>query len=53
LRAGVNFTNIIRAAFTQADPKSAKKTVKLSVFFEHSGSACIKSALRTMIKIDP
>jgi len=30
---GVNFTNILRAAFAQADPKSAKNIVKLSVFF--------------------
>ena len=32
LFSGVNFTNILRAAFTHADPKSAKKTVKLSSF---------------------
>ena len=30
--AGVNFNSILRAAFTHADPKSAKKTVKLSSF---------------------
>ncbi len=29
---GVNFTNILRAAFTHADLKSAKNTVKLPVF---------------------
>ena len=28
----VNFTNILHTAFTLADPKSAKKTVKLSSF---------------------
>ena len=28
----VKFTNILRAAFTHADPKSAKKSVKLSSF---------------------
>ena len=28
----VNFTNIPQAAFTHADPKSAKKTVKFSSF---------------------
>ena len=33
LRPGVNFTNILQAAFTLADPKSAEKTVKLSSFF--------------------
>jgi len=30
---GVDFTIILNAAFTQADPKSAKNTVKRSVFF--------------------
>ena len=29
---GVNFTNILQAAFICADPKSEKKTVKLSSF---------------------
>ena len=29
---GVNFTNSLRAAFRRADPKSEKKTVKLSSF---------------------
>ncbi len=28
----VNFINVLRAAFALTDPKSAKKTVKLSVF---------------------
>jgi len=31
--AKANFTNILRAAFAHPDPKSAKKTVTLSVFF--------------------
>ncbi len=30
---GVNFTNILRAAFTLVDPKSVKNTVKSSVSF--------------------
>ncbi len=30
---GVNFINVLRAAFALADHKSAKETVKLSVFF--------------------
>jgi hypothetical protein len=33
-----------KAAFTSADPESDKKTVKLSVFFALSGSACTKAA---------
>ena len=32
LRLGVNFTNILRAAFTHSDPESTKKTVELSEF---------------------
>jgi hypothetical protein len=32
-RPSVNFINVLRVAFTCADPKGAKKTVKLSVFF--------------------
>ena len=31
---GVNFTNVLQAAFTNPDPKSAKKTVKLSTFMQ-------------------
>jgi hypothetical protein len=48
---GVNFTNVLSAAFTHSDPKSAKKTVKLSVFFAHSGSAHVKAARRTLMKL--
>ncbi len=31
-RPGVNFINVLRAAFVHAEPKSLKKRVKLSVF---------------------
>ena len=50
---GVNFTKIIRAAFYRADPKSAKKTVNLSSFAALLGSACVKSAHRTLVKLTP
>jgi len=30
--ARVDFINVLQAPFTRADPKSAKNTVKLSVF---------------------
>ena len=50
---GVNFTNILRAAFTRADPKSAKKTVKLSSFIALLGSARVKAARRTLVKLTP
>jgi len=48
---GVNFTNIIRAAFPRADPKSAKNNVKLSVFFVLLGSAHIKAACKMLMKL--
>ena len=40
-RRGVNFINILQAAFTPADPKSAKKTVKSSSFFALLGSVSV------------
>ncbi len=52
-RHGVNFSNVLRTAFTLADPKSAKKTVKLSVFFALSGSARVKAAHRMLMKLTP
>jgi len=35
---GLNFINVLSTAFTCADPKSVKKTVKLSIFFTLFGS---------------
>ncbi len=40
-------------AFTCADPKSAKKTVKSSVSFCTFGSASVKAALETLMKSTP
>ena len=51
--AGINFTNILRAAFRCADPKSTKKTVKLSSFFALLGSAPAKAAHRMWVKLTP
>jgi len=48
-----NFNNILRAAFTCADPKSIRNTVKLSVFFALLGSACAKAASRMLMKLNP
>ena len=50
-RPGVNFTNILQAAFMPADLKSAKKTVKLSSFIALLGSACVKAARRMLVKL--
>jgi len=41
----VDFTNILQAAFTHADPKSVKKTDKLPVFFCAFGIRTHKSCL--------
>jgi len=35
---GLNFIKVLRAAFTLADPKCAKKTVKLAVSFGAFGT---------------
>ena len=53
IRSGVNFTNVLQAAFTLADPKSAIKLLNLSVFFALLGSGRIKAARRTLVKLTP
>jgi len=53
LKSGVNFINILRSAFTGVDPKSAKKTVKLAIFFALLGSAFVKAACRMLMKLTP
>ena len=51
--AGVNFTNILRAAFTRSDPKKAKKTVKLSSLIALLGSLRTKAACKMLAKLTP
>jgi len=48
-----NVNNILRAAFTRADPKSAKKTDDLTVFFALLGSVRSKAAGNTVMKLTP
>ncbi len=43
LSPGLNFINVIRTAFALADPKWAKKTVKLAVSFGAYGTYKCKS----------
>ena len=50
---GVNFTNVLQAAFTLADPKSAKKSLKLSSFIALLGSVRVKAVRRTLVKLTP
>ena len=50
---GVNFTNILCAAFTRKDTKSAKKQLELTVFFVLLGSAHVKAGCRMLVKLTP
>ena len=53
VQLGVDFTNILRAAFTIADPKSTKKLLDLTVFFALLVSAGVKAARRMLMKLTP
>ncbi len=48
-----NLTNILPAAFTYKDPKSAERTDNLNVFFALLGSACVKAVITTLVKLTP
>jgi len=47
----VNFTNILCATFTHADPESAKKTDSLTLFFALLRSVCVKAAQKMLLKL--
>jgi len=47
---GVNFTNILHAAFRLVDLENVKKIDNLTVFFTLLGSACVKAVRRTFMK---
>ncbi len=53
LTPGHNFINIVLTAFMHADPRSVKKTVKLSIFFTLLGSTSIKAAPKMLVKLTP
>ncbi len=53
LTTGLNFINILSTTFTRADPKSIKKTVKLSIFITLSGSMSVKAAHKMLVKLTP
>ncbi len=50
---GVNFTNVLRAAFSQVDPKSVKNTVKPIVSFYTFGICGHKSCTQNVDEIEP
>ena len=49
----VNFNNILQAAYTRSDPKSAKKDNHVKQLFALSGSAWVKAARTIVGEIDP
>jgi len=52
LRQGVNFINVLRTAFTHADSKCAKKTVKSAQCrLALLGSTSVKAAYKTLMKL--
>ena len=51
MKLGVNFTNILQAAFILADPESAKKLLDSTVFFALLVSASVKAANGTLMKL--
>jgi len=53
LTPGVNFTNILDAAFMRTDPKSAQKTDVLTVFFCAFGICTCKNFALNVDEIDP
>jgi len=52
-RPGVNFINVLQAAFTCTDPHSVKFQLSLQYLFTLLGSARIKAAGRTLMKLTP
>jgi len=50
---GVNFINVLQAAFMHADPESAKKLATWLSFFDILGSGYVKAAHRTLLKLTP
>ncbi len=51
--SGVNLTNILRKAFTRANPKSTKMTVKSSILFALLGSTCLKASRKMLVNLTP
>ena len=53
IKTGVNFINILRAAFTHKDPKIAKKDSQVKQLFVLLGSACVKALRKHVDVIEP
>ena len=52
-RPGVNFTNVLRAAFTHAEITKAQKQLNLAVFLALLGSVRVKAACKMLVKLTP
>ncbi len=52
-RSGVNFTDVLRTAFTLIDPKSAKTTVKLSVILQIGDLRAEMLSVNMLVKLTP
>jgi len=50
-RAGLNFINILRTAFMRLEPKSIRKTVKLSVFLHFWDLRAQKLLVNMLVKL--
>ena len=50
MRSEVNFTNVLQAAFTQEDPKSAKRQSSRQCLFVLLGSLRAKAACKMLVK---
>lgn len=53
LTAGVNLTNILRAAFKREDPKRDKRQSSCNCQFALWGSLSIKAVLKMLVKSIP
>jgi len=52
-QARVDFTNVLWAAFTRIDPKSAKRHWWLDCFFALLEYACVNASHKTLVKFTP
>jgi len=53
MQLGVDFTNILCTAFTLADPKSAKNTVKPQSFLRFWDLCVVIAASKMLVKLTP
>jgi len=51
LAPGINFINVLRAAFTEAVPKRVKIMSSHQYLFTLLGSACLKAAHKILMKL--